>query len=194
LNGARVNAYDLSPFDETLVIDTDYLLQSNALNKCFDCLDTWGLKLSKSAFNIDTSELPEDLSTVGPDGLPMYWATVLVFNKSPVARQFFQYWKDVIHNWEVYVTLFRLHSPLLRNDFAVTIALHRMFWSQGIPLEISLGLKLATVPHYWKAFSITDQHLVFTTDGVEVITVPNLDLHVLNKKSLIELLTNRGAE
>ena len=35
-NGARDSAYDLSEFDQTLVIDTDLILSNNKLLKCFD--------------------------------------------------------------------------------------------------------------------------------------------------------------
>ena len=33
-NGARSNCYNLTPYDETLVIDVDYVVNSNFLNYC----------------------------------------------------------------------------------------------------------------------------------------------------------------
>ena len=32
----RCNAYDISPYDETIMIDADYLILSNALNSCWE--------------------------------------------------------------------------------------------------------------------------------------------------------------
>jgi hypothetical protein len=35
-NKGRYNAYELSPYDETIILDVDYVLNSNKLTQVFD--------------------------------------------------------------------------------------------------------------------------------------------------------------
>lgn len=184
LNGARADAYALSPFQETLVIDTDYLLQTDTLLLGFK---RPGLKMSTSAINIDGTGLAEDMRTLGPSGLPMYWATILFFDRSNNSRLFFKTWKKIIEQWEFYVSYFRLPSSLMRNDFAVTLALHKMFWQSGIPPELNLNVTLDTVPINWQIASLGAPIIV--TDKEMSVHLPHRDLHVLNKISILKALS-----
>lgn len=187
LNGARVNAYDLSPFDETLVIDTDYLLQTPTLLKGFDYP---GLKLTKRAVNVGLKTMTDDMRIIGSSGIEMYWATVLYFDRSDLSKLFFQYWRKVLDNWQFYVSYFGLPNGLVRNDFAATLALYKIYGKLGIPNDIDtgLGLTLCTLPMDWVITSI-DPIAVKSHTGT-VAQLENIDVHVLNKKSLLGLLSN----
>ena len=39
INKGRYQAYDLSPYDETLLLDVDYMVNSDKLSKCFEIYD-----------------------------------------------------------------------------------------------------------------------------------------------------------
>lgn len=190
LNGARVNAYDLSPYDETLVIDTDYVVQSPSL---LHWMKTPGLKLTRLAVNLDGTPFPEEMSTLGPNGPAMYWATVFTFDRSAESQAFFLYWKAAIENWDYYCDYFRLPGKLVRNDFAVTIALHKMFDAVGIPYRIDFPFSLLTLPHQWEVTSV-DPDIEAVNPHAPIGDNNRLslfgDTHVMNKKSLIERLAN----
>lgn len=189
LNGARVNAYDLSPFEKTLVIDTDYLIQSNLLLRGFDTQS--GVKMSRQASNIDLSPMPSDMAVLGDSGLRMYWATVLYFDRSAESSLFFFHWKTILDNWQFYVDYFRLLGPLVRNDFAVTLALHKLFWKSGIPSRVDLDLVLQTLPATWSINSL-DPLTISSSSTKKPIRLLPIDVHVLNKKSILECIDHEG--
>jgi hypothetical protein len=191
LNGARHTAFDHSPYDQTLVIDTDYLIQSDTLGQGFNSL---GLKLTRRAEYIDGQVLAQDVTHLGTSEIPMYWATVIFFDRSDLSRAFFRSWHSVMQNWDHWAAYLRLPGSLVRNDFAVTLALRRLF-PTGVPSEVDLPLTLHTLPYYW---SLTDLRPLKATvdDGtgglyttfIPPVDLTGLDVHVINKKSLIGLL------
>ena len=82
-NIGRHNAYDLSPYDETLVIDVDYLIADDNLNKIFNV--EWDYLLQRQSFAL-TTEWPQ---LMGTNSLPYVWATVFAFRKTKKSKMFF---------------------------------------------------------------------------------------------------------
>lgn len=116
---AKVNLYDLSPFDYTLYLDADTRPRGD-LSAIFDILrDGWDLVICPShnqgpeAFwHIDASERQITLGEVGylPNQLQ---GGVFGFSRSDPVRQFFTYWRQEWERWQA-------------NDQAALIrALHR---------------------------------------------------------------------
>ena len=73
----RCDAYDLSPYDETILIDADYLVMSDVLNQC------WGhdneLMMNWNYEDIMSERNDDSLKRLSPVGITMYWATVVYF-------------------------------------------------------------------------------------------------------------------
>ena len=82
-NGDRHRAYELSPYDETLVIDVDYVVQDRSLLQIFDT--SWDYILQRNSHML----FQDELQTMGPTSLPFVWATVFAFRKTPRAQMFF---------------------------------------------------------------------------------------------------------
>jgi hypothetical protein len=109
----------------------------------------------------------------------MYWATIVMFDAlSPQAIKFFDYWSKVSLNYAYYANLFKFDPSLYRNDFAVTLALHLL--NGGVPTtEYDL--------HYTIPTATPD----VSVESVEPLRLRGIgkcyhDVHVLNKKSLLE--------
>ena len=117
-NAGRVNAYELSPFDQTLVLDADYVVASDAL------LDILKLPQQFAAFQdaFDPSSM-SNLETFGEYNMPMWWATVMMFRKSNTAQYIFDSMQMVRDNWQHYRDLYNIDRATYRNDFALSIAL-----------------------------------------------------------------------
>ena len=85
-NKGRYRAFDLSPYDETLLLDTDYLVNSSALSTTFDlytdfcCHDT-------TSFLMHPDAVQEVLSVYSFKTL---WATVVNFKKTKRTEQMFR--------------------------------------------------------------------------------------------------------
>lgn len=118
----RCDAYELSPYDETILLDVDYLILSNALNQC------WGHN-NELMINWKWQDIAYDREFTGLDrlhdtGITMYWATVVYFRKTEYVETFFNFVKHVRNNPEFYKDLYKWPGSLYRNDYSFSIAAH----------------------------------------------------------------------
>jgi hypothetical protein len=115
-NIGRHHAYELSPYDETLVIDADYLVLDNNLNKIFNI--DWDYLLARDSQAL-TVTWPNQM---GDTSLPYVWATVFAFRKTLRAKMFFDLVGRIQRNYSYYRALFNIDNRNFRNDFAFAIA------------------------------------------------------------------------
>ena len=92
-NKGRGTAYDLSPYDQTLLIDSDYLIFDNNLLKILDTLQDY--TIAKQNKFIDGSQ-PR---LMGKYSLPTLWATVIAFNKTEKSQALFDLVKRIERNY-----------------------------------------------------------------------------------------------
>ena len=125
-NTNRADSVDLSPFEETILIDSDYLVLDNSL----DCV--WG-----STEDILVNKSVRDLNHVKDLGgfdkrfndmsIPLYWATAMYFKKTDRSSCLFGLMKFIKHNYKYYENLYKFSpSGYFRNDYALSIAIHMM--------------------------------------------------------------------
>lgn len=183
-NVNRADAYDLSPYEETIVIDVDYLIFSDALNNCWgsnnDLMMNW-------EFNDIMSERKfQGLDRLNPLGITMYWATVVYFKKTPESETFFNLVKYVRDNRDYFSDVYKFDNRLYRNDFSFSIAAHMMygFKDKGLP---QLPVKL------YKTFDTDDiyfakkRSLYFylekpdATGDFMITKWKDQDVHIMNK-------------
>lgn len=121
-NGERHLAYDISPFDETLLVDTDFIFQNDIMNL------VWGTRspmmINSSSRRVDDSPEHYDERFIYDGGPKMFWATVVYFKKSEQARDFFDITKELKTNWSYYARLYQIPRFTFRNDYAFTMAAH----------------------------------------------------------------------
>jgi hypothetical protein len=119
-NKNRMDAYQLSPWDQTLVLDADYVVASNQLSVLFDSGQDF---LSHNrAYDITGAEPFLANNTFGQYHMPMSWATVMYFNRSRCAELIFDTMQMIKTNWAHYRNLYGITPSTYRNDYALTIA------------------------------------------------------------------------
>ena len=85
INKGRYQAYEFSPYDETLLLDVDYMVNSDKVLKAFDtsvdfcCHDTTTFLMHPGA--------PQEV--LSPHSFKTLWATVIAFKKTNRAKQIF---------------------------------------------------------------------------------------------------------
>jgi hypothetical protein len=119
INKGRFQAYDLTPYDETLLLDTDFMVNSNQLLKTFETYDDFCCHNSTS-FLMNPGVAQEALSPLSFDTL---WATVVTFRKTDRTHDIFQAWEMVQKNYDHYANLHGFVNGFYRNDYALTLAL-----------------------------------------------------------------------
>lgn len=120
-NASRVDAYNLTPWDQTLVLDADYVVASNALKQLMDVPQDF--MCHNWAWDLTMTNNFEGLNTFGAHKMPMWWATVMMFRKSNTAQYIFDCMHMVRENWQHYRDLYGIQKKTYRNDFALSIAL-----------------------------------------------------------------------
>jgi len=184
-NVNRCDAYDISPYDETILLDVDYLILSDTLNQC------WGhnneLMMNWKFQDIMYERKDPSLNRLNHLGITMYWATVVYFRKTEYAESFFNFVKHVKNNPQYYRDLYKWQGTLYRNDYSFSIAAHMMsgFTDKGIP-------QLPTT--LYKSFDTDDIHSAVDKNtiimylekpkspGDFILTKwQDIDLHVMNK-------------
>jgi hypothetical protein len=184
-NANRCDAYELSPYDETILLDVDYLILSDTLNQC------WGhnteLMMNWDYQDIMYERKDDTLSHLNPFGITMYWATVVYFRKCEYVESFFNMVKHVRNNRDFYRDLYNWRGSLYRNDYSFSIAAHTMsgFVDKGIPQLPTRLYKTFDTDDIHKA--VDAQTLVMYLEkprspGDFVLTKwQGVDLHVMNK-------------
>ena len=115
--------FELSPYDQTILFDVDYLVNNDILNLAFN-IDA-PVQLYKNAQTLKNTE--PDHSTdrrLSNVGIPLCWSTVIYFDKSPMSKMFFDMWKHVKENYDYYQSVYKFPTGFYRTDFAVSISMH----------------------------------------------------------------------
>ena len=177
-NKTRPQAYDLTPYDKTLLLDVDYLMFNNSLQWLFQ--SDKELLCHNTVYDITGKESLIDEKMLHWSSIPMLLATVIYFTKNDTAREFFNLVKLVQDNYQYYYNLYNFKSGPYRNDYAISIAYNLL------SLEHYIIDPLFTLPSQFTLEDVReDGTLVHNADG-EVSYIRNTNVHVMNKHSIIE--------
>jgi hypothetical protein len=141
----RMDAYRLSPWDRTLVLDADYVVASNQLQSILEADQDF--LAHRWAYDVTGCNTFEGLNWFGDVGMPMWWATVMVFNKSKQAELIFDAMAMIRDNWTHYRNIYKNSIATYRNDHALSIA-----------LGIVNGHTLTHAGIPWRLASLTPDH------------------------------------
>jgi hypothetical protein len=123
-NEMRTVAYDVSPYDETLVLDTDVVICNDIFLKCFE--QKHDLLLYSNATELTDIDRGDEFKRISDTSVNFYWATCIFFRKTNKNKIFFDLVKHIQENWKHYNNIFQINSPYYRNDYAFSIAIHIM--------------------------------------------------------------------
>ena len=169
----RCHAYDLSPYDTTLLMDTDYFCYTDNLLQYIesDCEflvhDTIHDLTNNNFYDFRENSV-----------IPMLWATVILFKKTTMSKHIFDMVKYVKQHYQYFCSLYRIDFRNFRNDYAFSIALHQL---SGFNKKYFIPAKLNTLPDRASVLSFNDCGLVFKFKDI-VAEIQHQDVHVLNKE------------
>ena len=123
-NSNKHKIIEYTPFERTLLIDTDFVVQNNFYDYIFET-DT-PIAMHRTAEYLG-GELPyQDEMMLNSAGINHWWSTVVYFDQSEYSKMFFDIWSHVKDNWEYYSLLYQFPKSLFRTDFCVSIASHML--------------------------------------------------------------------
>lgn len=175
-NLSRAKAYDLTPFDKTLVLDSDFIIGNCNLLKCFQ---NNFFKINSNFVDIDPQRNDPTLYYVSDTSIELKWATVFYFKKNRNIKYFFNLIKFIQKNWNWYIFSHQIPNNNFRNDFAFSIALHEMQLPyQSLPSNLFFSFDRD------KIIRLTNNDIVLQTQSNLVVNVSDVNIHLMNKYSL----------
>jgi hypothetical protein len=195
-NDIRYKAYDLSPYDETLLLDTDFILCNDIFKNCFN--SDHDFLIYKKSSDIAKVRDEEEFRKISDYTIDFYWATVIFFRKTELNQIFFELVGHIQDEWEHYRRIYQITSPLFRNDYAFSIAIHIMNGFQGGSFAKQLpGIKLYSIDKdiLWK---LNDNEMIFLVEKKDhlgeytILRTKSQNVHVMNKFSLERLIDQKS--
>jgi len=187
-NAGRTDAYNLTPWDETLVLDADYVVCSDKLNSLWDYSGSF--LCHRYAWNAANGKNLDELNQFGQLQMPQWWATVIMFRRSNQSNYIFDCMSMIKQNWQHYRDLYQINSPTYRNDFALSIALgivSGQTWQvDNIPWQLASVLpdtKLQQLDSDYFALTYVDADRVPRTVGIG-----GQDFHAMGKHHLENII------
>jgi hypothetical protein len=189
-NGNRMDAYSLTPWDQTLVLDADYVVASDSLKSVL--ASNQDFLAHRYAFDVTGVYNFDAHNYFGNYQMPMWWATVMMFRKSPRAEMIFNTMSMIKQNWNHYRRLYANAKETYRNDHALSIALHvvdgNTLEHPGIPWNLA-----SLMPGYELTQVDQDQYkveFVTTESKRRWITLNGQDFHAMGKKQLGDIIVS----
>jgi hypothetical protein len=122
-NKNKHTIYDNTPYEQTLMIDVDFMICNNSFEHIFnsDC----ELAMYKDAISTRNYKPRIWEQKLHPNGIDMWWSTAVYWRSdSEEARLFFNVWQHVKENYDYYKFLYKFPGKLYRTDYAASIAVH----------------------------------------------------------------------
>lgn len=176
-NGNRYLAYELSPYNETLLLDSDYLQLDTSLLKLFDVTADYRIVRDNRFINSSHSEL------MGPISIPFVWATAVVFKKTAKTQQLFELVGRIQRNYSYYRQLYHITAPNFRNDYAFAIA-DNIINGYTINPQHAVPGTMLTVDNPVKNIELKNNKLIVRQDKSAHV-LPKQNIHIMDKDYLL---------
>jgi len=187
-NFNRSDAYDVTPYDKTLVMDTDYIISNDLLAKCFTSNNN--LMMYNNSMDVSGWREESEFEFISETSIKFYWATCVYFTKDLQNKTFFNLIKHIKENYNHYRSLYQITSTVFRNDYAFSIAAHIMGHVKELPGKMIYSTHKDILQ---KIDNSSIKLLVEKQDRVGEYTLlksKGVNLHIMNKFSLNREVTN----
>jgi hypothetical protein len=196
-NNNRASVYDLSPYDETLLMDTDYVISNSLLKTVFD--SSADFLIYKKSNDIAKVRDECEFDKISDTSVDFYWATVVYFRKTDTNRTFFNLVSHIEQEWNHYRRVYQITSSLFRNDFAFSMAIHIMNGFQSGDFAQQLPGSMLYTTDKDVLWQMHDDEMMFLIEKKDylgeytAIKTKGQTIHVMNKQSLNRIIDEEFA-
>lgn len=193
-NFIRTKTFEISPFDETLVIDADFLIANDSLKYCWE--QNFDFLIWKDSVDLAGYRTHDTFIKISDYTIDFYWATVFFFRKTNILKIFFDLVDHIRDNWSYYKLIYQFSSAVYRNDHAFSIAIHIMNGYQNNKWQKDLPGKMLYTTDADLLIENKDSEFLFLVEKEKylgeytLVKTKNLNVHVMNKFSILRNLEN----
>src|SRR6056300_1287972 len=189
INHSRTNAFSLSPYDETIVMDTVFIVQNKNLNTVFESKEDFLINYKAQHIDFECT-YTNDMKYVSDTGIEMCWVTVFYFKKTDRVKRLFQMINHIRDHWSFYRYRYQLLQKTYRNDFAFAIAIHIMNGYQKATWPKQLPINLMYITDKDVILKKTNSQWKFKHESGLISSIENQNIHVMNKIALNRIIEN----
>ena len=192
LNTTRYKTYDITPYDRTLLIDSDYVVNTPRLKLALERDSEF--QLFKDSIDLCSWRGMSWTRRINSYSIPFYWATVVIFDKTPINESFFDLISYIKQNWQYFRVLYGIEYAAFRNDFAFSIAIHIMNGKTNGGFASHLPWSMAFTTDRDLLLEVKQDSMKFLVEKNDylgeytVASVNDLDVHIMNKQSLLRFI------
>ena len=191
-NSNKHKIWEYSPFEQTLLMDTDYIVKNDFLLQSFN---NPGVSMYNNAVSTRNDPPHRNEVLLYPSGIKMWWSTVVYFDRSEFSKMFFDLWDHVADNYEFYQFLYNFPGGLFRTDYCVSIAVHILNgMEESTTIDNFDDMPMHYISQDDDIIDINNKQdwICLGCDQKEnwknlLIKHSNLDLHVMNKRALLRM-------
>lgn len=189
-NRNRSDAFELTPWDHTLLLDADYVVASDRLSLFYE-IDR-DLVVHRWAHDVTGMYDFDGNNHFGRYRMPMSWATVMCFRRTEAVQQTFDIMHMVRENWQHYRELYHIGQPAYRNDIALSVALNLQSGHTGMKCAIPWSMPSVLPADTLSQIDIDQYRVDFkdTHGKPRYIEIAGQDFHAMGKKSLGDIIAN----
>jgi hypothetical protein len=189
INSNRSDVWKLTPYDRTLMIDSDFLIFSKELSAFWEV--DMDLMISPGMKDLRGDRIGTLDKWVSDEGIPLYWATTVMFTKNQKTKLFFELVSCIKKNYNLFAEIYRFRNSMYRNDISFSIAKH-----------IIDGYEVDTMNHLPEILTAQDKDLIhslhqsglkillndpISESNVSIVNVSSRDIHMMNKESIVRI-------
>lgn len=188
-NQNRHKAWDLTPYDRTLILDCDYFIFTNVLSNYWDIDEDF--MISEGVKDLYPQDrFNHDDKYISNTGIKLFWATAIMFTKNHFTKSIFNYLQYIKENYNEYSEIYRFDERVYRNDFVFSISEHT-FGGFEVSKKVNLPKLLTTIDRDMLVDVSPDFKLTFLLEhpmknnSYIATSIKDSDVHIMNKQSII---------
>jgi len=189
-NFDRSLAYKLSPYDKTLVVDTDLLIVNDRLKSIWNTDEDFMINTYHKDLAADRDN--SEFARIADHSINFAWATAFYFKKSLWTETFFDLCSHIIENYEFYKFTYQIYYPVVRNDYVFSIALHMLqgFANKYRPVNLPITIHYSLDKDELIEVK-SDKDFLFLVQKKDClgeyvpVRISNQVIHIMNKYSLM---------
>ena len=187
-NSNKHKVFEYSPFEQTLLLDIDYIVKSDFL---LDLFNIQGVAMFDNAINIRNQlPLPRE-QMLHEAGIKMWWSTVIYFDRSEFSKLFFDTWAHIADNYHFYQYLYNFPPRLFRTDYCVSIASHILNGMQDGDVITKIPTRMTNVGQHDDVVEVNSKSDWIIVSACQkenwkniLVNTSKMDIHVMNKRAL----------
>jgi hypothetical protein len=189
INDNQISVYNFTPYDETILIDADYLILDNTLDLVWGNAESF--MCNRRCIDLDhKTTTPGFEKRLNDTGILMYWSTVMYFKKTYESQVIFDTMQFIKEHYDFYRHLYNFETGgIFRNDYALSIALHLANGMvEGNAIK-SLPVDYMRVSNEFdQMHSFENGVATFTSEPIQGMFIAHTidsNIHIMNKMAIV---------